>query len=99
MGELIEKYDPEKIELIRMKLEQSAKSGSPEFFEIIVDDMPVVKRTNDLALFDSFRAYLAKGLNKISFRLYGTSSKGWRNTWMSLAGWNCRRNRALLKKP
>ncbi|HBF89370.1 MAG TPA: hypothetical protein DDX39_12080 [Bacteroidales bacterium] len=79
MGELIEKYDPEKIELIRMKLEQSAKSGSPEFFEIIVDDMPVVKRTNDLALFDSFRAYLAKGLNKISFRLYGTSSKGWRN--------------------
>jgi len=79
MGELIEKYDPEKIELIRMKLENSAKNGTPEYYEILVDDMPVVKRTGDLSLFDSYRVYTTRGVHKISFRLYGTAPKGWRH--------------------
>ncbi len=79
MSEIIEKYDPEKIDLIRMKLEQSFKSGTPEYYEILVDEMPIVKRTNDLSMFDTIRAYMAKGFNKISFRLYGTSPKSWRH--------------------
>ncbi len=79
MSEFIEKYDPEKVELIRMKLENAAKSGKPEFYEIYVDEMPVVRRTGDISLFDNYKAFTTKGSFKLSFRLYGTAPKGWRH--------------------
>lgn len=74
-----EKYEPMKIERIRRKLEKSAEAGKPEYFEIYVDDLKVVPRTNNLDEFDTFEEFIDGDSGKIVILIYGPSPTTPRN--------------------
>jgi hypothetical protein len=49
----IEKYNPVKIELIKMNLEKHADMDSPLFHKIQVDRLRAVSRTQDVKQYDN----------------------------------------------
>ncbi|MFA6923610.1 MAG: hypothetical protein WC223_05080 [Bacteroidales bacterium] len=75
MTETIEKYDPVRIERIKKNLKKAFDIGSPEYFEIIIDNLKIVKRTNDFTRFSNLYDNIEDGTQKISILLYGNSAK------------------------
>lgn len=72
----IEKYNPERIELIKLNLEQHAEAGNPREYEIQVDGLKAVWRTNDLKQFDNYQLYITDEAEKMKILLFqGTSHK------------------------
>jgi hypothetical protein len=71
-----EKYNPDKIELIKMNLEQHAEMGSPRFYEIQVDGLRAVSRTQDVKQFDNYELYIDDTAERLKIMLFqGTSMK------------------------
>ena len=79
MSEIVEKYEAEKMDIIKMMLEESAKIGKAQYYEVLVDDVLIIKRTNDYKLFSNIPSYVARGTNSLTIKLYGQSAKGWRH--------------------
>jgi len=55
-----EKYDPLKIELIKKNLETQEAQGAPLYYEIFVDNLKVVQRTNKVELFDNYEEFVMR---------------------------------------
>lgn len=71
-----EKYNPERIELIKLNLEQHAEAGNPREYEIQVDGLKAVWRTSDVKQFDNYQLYLTDDAEKMKILLFqGTSHK------------------------
>ena len=71
-----EKYNPERIELIKLNLEQHAEAGNPREYEIQVDGLKAVWRTSDVKQFDNYQFYITDEAEKMKILLYqGTSHK------------------------
>lgn len=71
-----EKYNPERIELIKLNLEQHAEAGNPREYEIQVDGLKAVWRTSDVKQFDNHHLYLTDDAEKMKILLFqGTSHK------------------------
>ncbi|MBL7773596.1 MAG: hypothetical protein JNM95_12090 [Chitinophagaceae bacterium] len=71
-----EKYNPERIELIKLNLEQHYEAGNPREYEIQVDGLKAVWRTGDVKQFDNHQLYLTEDAEKMKILLFqGTSHK------------------------
>jgi len=73
--EKIEKYDPIKLEKLKQFLEGKAIKGSPRYYEIHVDNLKVVEKTNSLDDFDTYEEYLYDDVKEIVVQIYTTSIK------------------------
>ncbi|MBI4929893.1 MAG: hypothetical protein HY841_03960 [Bacteroidetes bacterium] len=73
--EKIEKYDPIKLEKIKQFLEGKAIKGSPRYYEIHVDNLKVVEKTNSLDDFDTYEEYLYDDVKEVVVQIYTTSAK------------------------
>lgn len=75
-----EKYDPLKIELIKKNLETQQQQGAALFYEIYVDNLKVVHRTNKVELFDNYEEFVNEDTQKIRILIYSTHPTAPRNT-------------------
>lgn len=74
-----EKYDPVKIERLKHFLESAAEKGRPRFYEIYVDNLKAVDKTNDPALFDEYLAYMGEDTRMVKVLLYNSTESCPRN--------------------
>ena len=73
-----EKYSEQKIDNLYHYLQSSKEQGEPEDYEVFVDAFKVVKRTNDLARFESYSNYIQPETKSVTIVIYDGSSP--RNT-------------------
>lgn len=74
-----EKYDPLKLERLKLYLENNVERGKPRFFEIFVDNLKAVDKNNDPATFDDYAMYLTEDSRLIKVLIYSTSETSPRN--------------------
>jgi hypothetical protein len=79
MSVTIENYDQLKIDKIKLHLQSQAEKGNPRFYEIFVDNLKAVHKTNDVADFDSYEDYMTEDTEKIRILIYSSSSTSPRN--------------------
>jgi hypothetical protein len=79
MSVTIENYDQLKIDKIKLHLQSQAEKGNPRFYEIFVDNLKAVHKTNDVAEFDSYEDYMTEDTEKIRILIYSSSSTSPRN--------------------
>ncbi len=66
-------YDQFKVEKLKHYLEDMAAKGQPRLYEIFVDNLKVVPKTEDIAQFDSYEQYLDEDTEKVRILIYNTS--------------------------
>ena len=71
-------YGNEKIGLLKQMLIIRSEAGKPSDYEIRVDDMKVVPRTNDIDQFDNHEEFITEETHKVVVLIYDGSSR--RNT-------------------
>jgi polyhydroxyalkanoate synthesis regulator phasin len=69
-----EKYNQEKIELIKRNLEAHKELGQNKFYEIHVDGLRAVPRTDDITHFEDYAMYLSKDTSELKILLYQGNS-------------------------
>lgn len=69
-----EAYNPEKIEQIRKLLDMQIRKGLPVQFEIYIDSLTVVPKTNDINEFDTYEDYLSSGTRNMRLLIYDNIS-------------------------
>jgi hypothetical protein len=79
MSVTIENYDQLKIDKIKLHLQSQAEKGNPRFYEIFVDNLKAVQKTNDVAEFDSYEDYMTEDTEKIRILIYSSSATSPRN--------------------
>lgn len=65
-----EKYNTEKIELIKRSLEQLKEMGQSHFYEIHVDGLRAVPKSEDIERFDQYEMYISRDSEEIKILLY-----------------------------
>ena len=72
----IERYNSERLEFIKQLLINSVETGKPQDYEIRVDDMRVVPRTNNPDLFENYEDFITEQTRRVLVMLYeGVSRK------------------------
>lgn len=74
-----ESYDQLKIEKLKLYLQTQAERSNPRYYEVFVDNLKAVHKTNDVADFDSFEDYMTEDTEKIRILIYSTNSASPRN--------------------
>jgi hypothetical protein len=71
-----EKYNEDRIQLIKLNLEHHIATGSPRLYEIQVDGMKAVPKTTDITQFSNYEIYLSDEIDELRIHLFqGTSHK------------------------
>ncbi|MEP7374724.1 MAG: hypothetical protein ABI675_15115 [Chitinophagaceae bacterium] len=68
-----EKYDQFKVERLRHYLQDMADKGQPLYYEIFVDTLKAVPRTNDNKEFDNYERYMTEDTEKIRIVIYNSA--------------------------
>lgn len=74
-----EKYDIAKMERLKHYLENNAERGNRKFYEIFVDNLKAVDKTNDPGCFDDYTMYMNEDSKVIKVLIYTTSETSPRN--------------------
>lgn len=74
-----EKYDLAKLERLKQYLENNAGKGNPKFYEIYVDNLKAVDKTNDPACFDDYQMYQNEDTRIIKVLIYTSTENCPRN--------------------
>lgn len=74
-----EAYDQLKIDKLKLYLQAQAEKGSPRYYEVFVDNLKAVHKTNDVAEFDSYEDYMTEDTDKIRILIYSTNAASPRN--------------------
>jgi hypothetical protein len=74
-----EKFDAIRFEKIKHLLESHGERGKARYFEIFVDNLKVVDKTNDIGSFDDYLLYLDDKTKMIKLLLYATCESSPRN--------------------
>jgi hypothetical protein len=74
-----EKYDLVKIERIKHFLESSAEKGKPKFYEIFVDNLKAVDKTDDPSQFDEYLVYMGEDTRMVKVLIYTSTENCPRN--------------------
>jgi hypothetical protein len=74
-----EKFDAIRFEKIKHLLESHAERGKARYFEIFVDNLKVVDKTNDIGSFDDYLLYLDDKTKMIKLLLYSPCESSPRN--------------------
>jgi septum formation inhibitor MinC len=69
------KYDSGKIAMLKQLLENNARNGRPTEYEIKVDELKAVPRTNDPAQFDSYEDFFSPDTRTIIITLFEGQGK------------------------
>lgn len=67
-----DKYDRQKVDNIKALIDSNAEKGVPNFYEIYVDGLKAVAKTNDPSQFDNFDNYMKEDTNTVKIILYGS---------------------------
>lgn len=73
MKEITKTYEPAHLESIKRMLMNEANSGSPRYYEIWVDALKVVDRTNDPGLFNKHEEFIYSTTETVTVNLFTTS--------------------------
>jgi uncharacterized coiled-coil protein SlyX len=71
----VAKYSAEKIENHKLSLEQHKETGHPHFYEILVDSIRAIPRTDDLERFDQYELYISRDSEEIEIHIFHGASK------------------------
>jgi hypothetical protein len=74
-----EKYDIVKMERLKHYLETNAERGNARHYEIFVDNLKAVDKTNDPGCFDDYNMYMNEDSKVIKVLIYTTSETSPRN--------------------
>ncbi len=74
-----EKYDAIRLEKFKHHLESYAEKGKARFFEIEVDGLKVVDKTDDVNSFDDYKMYMDENTQMIKILLYSSCETSPRN--------------------
>ena len=74
-----EKYDLVRIERIRNFLESSTEKGKPKFYEIFVDNLKAVDKTDDIGCFDEYKMYMDENSQMVKILIYTSTENCPRN--------------------
>lgn len=67
-----QKYDPFKVEKIKHFLEDMAAKGHPKPYEIFVDSLKVVPKTEEVSEFDTYEQYIDEDTAKLRILVYNS---------------------------
>ncbi|TDX01485.1 hypothetical protein [Dinghuibacter silviterrae] len=68
-----QKFDQSKVDKLKHYLEDMAGKGQPRQYEIFVDNLKVVPRTEDLSNFENYEGYMDEDTEKIRILIYNSS--------------------------
>lgn len=74
-----ETYDALKMERLKHYLESNAERGKPRYFEVYVDNLKAVDKTNDPADFDDYAMYMTEDTRIVRVLIYSASENSPRN--------------------
>src|SRR5215831_18803893 len=69
-----EKYDQFKIERLKNFLEDMQAKGQARYYEIFVDNLKVVPKTDEVKEFDNYERYMDENTEKIRIVIYGSGA-------------------------
>jgi len=69
-----DKFDQQKVDNLKTHLDSSAKKGVPKTYEIHVDGVKAVMKTDDPNEFYNYEAYMKEDTNEIKFIIYGSNN-------------------------
>jgi len=73
-----EEYDMLRVERLRRILQSHKDKGSPKYYKITVDNVPIVEKTSDLNQFDSFEEFVDDKTQEVVVYIYSENEKSWR---------------------
>lgn len=76
----IQPYTTEKILKFKRAIEKQHEKGNPPYYEIFVDGLKVIKRTNDFSEFDGYEEFVDDDTNEVLILLYSEHATSPRNT-------------------
>ncbi len=74
-----ETYDQLKIDKLKLYLQSQADRGAARYYEIYVDNLKAVHKTNDIQEFDSYEDYMTEDTDRIRILVYSTNATSPRN--------------------
>jgi hypothetical protein len=74
-----ETYDQLKIDKLKLYLQTQADRSAARYYEIYVDNLKAVHKTNDIQEFDSYEDYMTEDTERIRILVYSTNSVSPRN--------------------
>lgn len=74
-----EKYDLVRIEKLKHFLETNQQNGRPKFYEVFVDNLKVVDKTSDPAVFDNYLVYMGDDTRMVKVLIYTSTENCPRN--------------------
>ncbi|MGE0566959.1 MAG: hypothetical protein AB7O73_03340 [Bacteroidia bacterium] len=74
-----ETYDQLKIDKLKLYLQTQADRNAARFYEIYVDNLKAVHKTNNIQEFDSYEDYMTEDTDRIRILVYSTNSQSPRN--------------------
>lgn len=93
-----ETYDALKMERLKHYLESNAERDKPRYFEIYVDNLKAVDKTNDPAGFDDYTMYMTEDTRMVRVLIYSTSETSPRNDKFIFTIKDPKAERELLQK-
>ena len=69
-----DKFDQQKVDNLKTHLDSSAKKGTPKTYEIHVDGVKAVMKTDDPNEFYNYEAYMKEDTNEIKVIIYGSNN-------------------------
>lgn len=70
-----EPFDDQRVEAIRVQLENHAASGKPSDYQVILDEMEIVPRTNDVERFTSFYDLIGPKSENLIINVFSGSTR------------------------
>lgn len=65
-----DKFDQQKVDRLKTHLEAMASKGQPKFYEIFVDSLKAVQKTDEPSEFDGYEDYMTAETNQIKIVIY-----------------------------
>jgi hypothetical protein len=79
MSITVDTYDQLKIDKLKLSLQTQADKGAPRYYEIFVDNLKAVHKTNDITEFDSYENYMSEDTERVRVLIYSTNAISPRN--------------------
>lgn len=67
-----DKFDQQKVDRLKTHLEAQAQKGSPKFYEIFVDSLKAVQKTDEPMEFDGYENYMTADTSQIKIVIYNS---------------------------
>ncbi|MFM2224271.1 MAG: hypothetical protein RJA07_473 [Bacteroidota bacterium] len=76
----IMQYNEAAMERFKTLLETATEKGTPKYYEIVVDNLKVIEKTNDVNEFDNYLSFITDSTSQIQILIYTNNLKSPRHT-------------------